>query len=113
MRAGDLRHSLVIEAKTMAVDVNGDRTETWATFAECWGSVATGTGREFFAAKQTIVDLSHNILIRFIAGVKHDMRIKFLDPKNGNVDRYFNIRAVLNRDERNEMLSIQASEVVG
>lgn len=112
MRAGELRHSLIIEAKTMTVDANGDRTEAWATFVECWGSIATGTGREFFAAKQTLVDLSHVISMRFTAGVKHDMRVKFVDPKNSNVVRYFNIRAILNPDERSERLAIQASEVV-
>lgn len=113
MRAGELRHWLVIEAKTMSVDANGDRTETWASFAECWGSIATGNGREFFSAKQTIADLSHVILMRFVVGVKHEMRVKFADPKNSNTARYFNIRAILNPDERNEMLTLQASEVIG
>ena len=111
MRAGDLRHSLILETKTMTVDANGDRTETWTTFLECYGSIATGNGREFFAAKQTIVDLSHSLIIRFVAGIKHDMRVKFVDPKNSNVARYFNIRAILNPDERNEMIELQASEV--
>lgn len=113
MRAGNLRHWLVIESKTMAVDANGDRTETWASWLECWGSIATGNGREFFAAKQTIADLSHVIVIRFVAALKHDMRVKFADPKNSDTARYFNIRAVLNPDERNEMIELQCSEVVG
>lgn len=113
MRAGNLRHWLVIESKALEVDANGDRTEAWSTFVECWGSIATGNGREFFAARQTFADLSHIILIRFVPGVKHDMRVKFVDPKNAEAARYFNIRAILNPDERNQMLSFQASEVIG
>jgi SPP1 family predicted phage head-tail adaptor len=111
MRAGKLRHWLIIEQNTISVDANGDRTESWATFAQCWGQIMSGVGREFFAAKQVYADLSHSILIRYVAGVKHDMRIKFVDPKNSNTVRYFNIRSVANRDERNESLQIQASEV--
>jgi len=112
VRAGDLRHWLLIESKTVAVDSNGDRTETWATFAECWGHIRSGSGREFFGAKQTITDLSHDVLIRYVAGVTTDMRIKYVDPKNGNAERYFNIRAVNNPDELDEMLRLQCSEVI-
>jgi head-tail adaptor len=39
------------------------------------------------------------------------MRVKFTDPKNSNAARYFNIRAIANPDERNEMLALQCSEV--
>ena len=112
MRAGQLYHAIVIEQKTMSVDDNGDRTETWTTFHECYASISTGNGRELFAAKQTFADLSHNVVIRFKAGIKHEMRVKFADPK-AETTRYFNIRAVMNPDERNEMLELQASEVIG
>lgn len=111
MRAGDLRHWLQIEAKTVSVDSNGDRTETWATFAECWGQISSGSGREFFAARQTIADLSHDITLRYVAGISPDMRVRFDDPKTGAV-RYFNIRASINPDERSEMLRLQCSEVL-
>lgn len=112
MRAGDLRHWLLIEAKTVAVDANGDRTENWTTFVECWGSIRNGSGREFFAARQTIADLSHDIIIRYVAGLAPDMRVKYVDPKNANAARYFNIRSISNPNELNEMLRLQCSEVV-
>lgn len=112
MRAGYLRHSIIVENKTVSVDANGDRTESWATFLTCWASIETGNGREFFAAKQTIADLTHTIRMRFKAGLAPDMRIKYVDKKNADATRYFNIRAILNPDERNEMLALQATEVI-
>lgn len=111
MRAGQLRHWLLIEQKSLSVDANGDRTETWATYAECWGSIETSGGREFFAAKQTISDLTHAITVRYKAGITADMRVKYIDPKNSDSARYFNIRSIANPDERNETLSLQCSEV--
>ena len=111
MRAGTLRHWLLIEQKSLSVDANGDRTETWLTFAECWGSIETSGGREFFAAKQTISDLTHSINVRYKTGLTPDMRVKYTDPKNADAARCFNIRAIANPDERNEMLALQCSEV--
>lgn len=111
MRAGYLRHSILIEQKTVTVDASGDRTEAWTTYADVYANIATNGGREFFAAKQTIADLTHAITIRFIAGIKPDMRVRFVDPKNSETSRYFNIRAVVNPDERNEMQMLQCSEI--
>jgi SPP1 family predicted phage head-tail adaptor len=112
MRAGDLRHWLEIQVNTLTVSESGDRTDSWTTFANCWGSVATSGGREFYAARQVIADLSHNITIRYVPGVRPDMRVKFTDPKNADTPRYFNIRAMVNPDERNETLMMQCTEVL-
>lgn len=112
MKAGQLRHWVQVESKSVSVDANGDRTETWSTFIECWASIATGNGREFFLAKQTIADLTHVLTMRFLPGITADMRVRFDDPKISNASRYFNIRALLNPDERSEMLELQCSEVV-
>lgn len=112
VKAGQLRNFVAVESKTESVDANGDRTETWTTFQECWASIATGNGREFFLAKQTIADLTHILSMRFITGITADMRVRYDDPKNEFASRYFNIRAVMNPDERNHMLELQCSEVV-
>lgn len=112
MRAGELIHWLVVEQKTIATDTTGNRTETWAMFAEVWGRITSGQGREFFDAKQVIADLSHSILIRYTASMREDMRIKYTDDKTGaNVDRYFNIRSIANPDERNLGMVLLCTEV--
>ncbi len=111
MRAGELRHLIAVQQKAVTVDSNGDRTEAWSLYHEAWASIETGNGREFFQAKQTWADLSHTIILRWKTGITHDMRVLFNDPKTGAA-RYFNIRAVLNPDERTQMLTLQCSEAI-
>ena len=111
MRAGKLRHYITIETPTNTVDSNGDRTESWATFVNTWASIETGNGREFFAARQVMADLTHTIRLRYRINIEPQMRIKYIDQKTSKT-RYFNIRASMNPDERNEMLVMQAVEVL-
>lgn len=111
MRGGALRHLIRVEQKTIDVSGDGDRTETWTTFAEVWASVETGNGREFFAARQVIADLTHTIRMRYIVDITPDMRIAYDDLKTG-CTRYFDIKSILNPDERDEMLTMQATEVL-
>ena len=111
MRSGALRHLIDIEANIIAVDANGDRTETWASVHQCWASIETGNGREFFAARQVMADLTHTIRMRFVIGLTPAMRVKYVDQKTQAV-RYFDIKSILNPDERDEMLNIQATEVL-
>jgi SPP1 family predicted phage head-tail adaptor len=111
VRAGPLRHYIRIEKKTIDVSGDGDRTETWTTFAEVWASVETGNGREFFAARQVIADLTHTIRMRYLVDITPDMRIAYDDQKTGRT-RYFDIKSILNPDERDEMLTMQATEVL-
>jgi SPP1 family predicted phage head-tail adaptor len=111
VRGGDLRHLIRVEQKTIDVSGDGDRTETWTTFAEVWASVETGNGREFFAARQVIADLTHTIRMRYVMNITPDMRIAYDDQKTGRT-RYFDIKSILNPDERDEMLTLQATEVL-
>jgi SPP1 family predicted phage head-tail adaptor len=111
VRAGSLRNLISIQQKTVTVDSNGDRTEAWDSYHDAWASIETGNGREFFQAKQTWADLSHTITMRWKEGIKHEMRVLFEDPKT-NTSRYFSIRAVLNPDERTEMMRLQCSEAI-
>ena len=111
MRAGALRHLIDIESNTIDVDANGDRTEAWASVHQCWASIETGNGREFFAARQVMADLTHTIRLRFVIGLTPAMRVKYVDQKT-RATRYFDIKSILNPDERDEMLTMQATEVL-
>jgi len=106
-----MRHQIRIEQKTIDVSGDGDRTETWTTFAEVWASVETGNGREFFAARQVMADLTHTIRLRFVIGLTPAMRVRYTDQKT-KATRYFDIKSILNPDERDEMLTMQAVEVL-
>jgi SPP1 family predicted phage head-tail adaptor len=111
MRAGNLRHLIDIEQNVIAVDENGDRSEAWSSIHQCWASIETGNGREFFAARQVMADLTHTIRMRYRAGLSPAMRVRYTDQKT-QATRYFDIKSILNPDERDEMLTMQATEVL-
>lgn len=103
MRAGELRHSVVIESRTLAADSYGGRTETWATFATVWASVEPLSGSEQWRAQQAQSSVSHKVTIRYLSGVDAKMRVKF-------GTRYLNIGSVRNVEERNRELELLCTE---
>jgi SPP1 family predicted phage head-tail adaptor len=102
MKAGALRHRRSIE-----VPVGGSSwgtTTSWSTFATVWCSIEPLSGRDFFAAQATQSEISHRIRMRYIDGVRPNMRLN-------HGGRYLLFVAVRNVDERNRELEIDAKEV--
>lgn len=97
-------HQLVIEANTPTRSASGAQVDSWATWATVYGRVEPGRSREFVAARATQTELTHEIMIRYTAGVRPDMRIKF-------GSRYFYIAGPpRNPQEQNEWLIFSAVE---
>jgi len=105
MRAGKLRHSIIIEKKTLTTDNMGGFTEVWSEHTITRASIYPMRGTE----KVEFMKLGHtnvyNIWIRYFSGVLADMRIVF-------GSRYFEILSVLNPEEKNVDLFITAKELV-
>lgn len=107
-RIGELRHRLTLEAARGVADGGGGRADPWAnplTVASLWGKVEPLTGNERLHAMQIQDRVSHRIVIRHRAGVTPAMRIVF-------GDRVFNIRAVINVEERGRFLELLCEEGV-
>lgn len=106
MRAGRLRNRIELQRVSETL-VNGEPVQTWTTLATVWAAVEPLAGRQFFAAQQTQAQVTHSIRIRWsrdwTLGPKD--RVKF-------GERLFDIVAVLNIEERNQELVIQAVEVL-
>ena len=105
MRAGDLRHKIIIQQVTETKDAYGAVAETWTTFVNAWASIEPLRGQEFFAARQVNADVTHRVRTRYRAGVTPKMRIAF-------GDRVLEIEVVLNLGERNRELELLCSETV-
>lgn len=108
MEAGSLRHVISIQEKTQTSDGMGGFTTTWADVsglsslrASIWPLRAT----ERLDNAKLELSITHRIRIRYRAGITPDMRVKF-------GSRYFNIRSIINPDERNKMLEFLAEEVI-
>ncbi len=104
MRAGTLRNRVVIQKKDDAASrINGETT--WNDYATAWARIEPVTGRQTSDSNmmKTDSEVTHRITIRFLRGLTPDMRISF----DG---RIFKIEVILNIDERNRELEIQAIE---
>jgi SPP1 family predicted phage head-tail adaptor len=103
MRAGELRHQVVIEQRSSSVDSFGEQLTTWTTFATIYAAILPVSGRELIAAGVVDAEVSHRIIVRYLAGVTASMRVLF-------EGRYFEIKAVLNEAERDRMLTLLCAE---
>lgn len=107
MRAGTLRHRVVLERKTGTTqDTNGEHHPVWSTLATLWASVEPVTARESEFAKGFAATVSHTVRLRYRADVGTDDRLRFRG-------RYLTINGVVNADERRRELVVYATEVVG
>lgn len=75
MRAGALRHTITIQTRTVTRDSYGGETETWADSATVPASVESLSGREYWAARQTMASEIVRFRIRWRQGVTADCRI--------------------------------------
>lgn len=69
MRAGTLRHRLIIERPDTSRDATGDETITWVREAEVWSSIEPFGGRESQGANQLLADVDSRITIRWSGAV--------------------------------------------
>lgn len=96
---------LTLQARTQTADATGQLLETWSDVARVWASVRPLAGRELLLAKQAQARLSHRITILYRAGITPTMRAVM-------GSRVFHFESVINRDEANEELLIEAVETV-
>ena len=101
-----LTHKISIEEKSQARDsIGGDAPVTWTEFAPAWAEVKPITGREFLSAQAHQNSVTHRVELRYIDGIKPDMRIS-------HKDRYFNILSVRDYFERERWLELMCEEII-
>jgi SPP1 family predicted phage head-tail adaptor len=105
VKIGKLRHRITIEETTETQDADGSVIENWSAFATVQSSIEPISGREYFAAQTTQADMTHRINLRYVAGVKPKMRVKF-------GSRIFDILSVINVNERNRELQLMCRESI-
>jgi len=110
-RAGELRHRITIQQMTATTDASGNRTEAWTEFYTCSAKIEPRGGRELFQADRVSADLTHDVTIRYKAGILPAMRVLYADPKNALTERHFEIRATFAHKERREWLMLICREL--
>lgn len=104
IQAGLFDKRIVIEKVTEVQD-KGELTETWASFANRWASVTPLRGSERFDAQRVDAEIDHRFNMRYVSGVVPKMRISY-------DSRLFDVKSVVNVEERNWETEILAREKV-
>lgn len=81
MRAGRLRHRIVIESPTEAVDDFGEPVKSWDPIpgGEVWAEKLDLSGRELYQAQQVSAEVTTQFTIRHRDGVDGRMSIRHDD----------------------------------
>ncbi len=103
MKSGELKHRIKYQTKTNTEDSSGSFTESWTDAATVWAKIRPISGREYTALQQTQSEMSHEVTIRWRAGVDTAGRFLF-------GTRVFDIEAVSNLDEGNVWLVCRCVE---
>lgn len=99
-----LLHTIALEQRPATTDTFGEQTLTWSTFASgIPANIMPISGRELLASGAIASEITHRVVMRYIAGVVPGMRVN-------SAGRYFTIKAVLNEEERNQKLTLMCGE---
>lgn len=105
MGAGSRSKLVSIKRRTSAQDSVGQTIETWTETASVWASVEPITGREYFNASGERAEVTHKVGILYGPTVVPRDRIEF-------DSRVFDIKSVMNIQERNRELVLMCSEFI-
>lgn len=105
-RIGDLRLRVTLQAEGATSDDGGGYVSSWEDIASVWAQIVPLTGNEVFVHARVEAHVTHRITMRYRSDVTTAMRLIYQE-------RVFNIRAVLNSDERNRWLYLLAEEGAG
>lgn len=106
--AGRLRHKITIQAPNPSVDAGGGRADPWASptkICDAQASIEPLRGYEQFRYMQLEDAVTHRIRMRYRSGILAKHRVVF-------GSRTFNIRSVINIQERNKVLELMCEEGV-
>jgi SPP1 family predicted phage head-tail adaptor len=104
MRAGKLRHLVTVQEELEdQSSMTGAVTKYWATIATVYASVDPMLGRELQRAMAERAELTYAIRLRYMPGLTPRNRILY----DG---RTFNIRSVVDVEERHRELVVTCTE---
>lgn len=102
---GKMRHKVIIQTRSRTADDAGGASSTWKDSKEVWAYMKPASQRENFKGMKISEETGYEFTIRYQSGITAEQRIKY-------GKRYFAIRSVLNRMERERYLDILAEEGV-
>lgn len=100
---GDLRQRLALERPIRTSDGGGGADENWSLVATVWAAMKPLTGTERLEAESQAGTVSHEIWMRHRDNVTPEMRFRL-------GTRLFDVRSVMDVDEKGQFLRCLAEE---
>jgi SPP1 family predicted phage head-tail adaptor len=107
VRAGKLRHLVIVEQFTETQNSFGEPVKTWTEFATLWASREEVSGQEAFKTPLVTADVVVRFTTRYREGITPQMRLNWYDEQNDK-DRLFSIESALDPDGTGRTLVITA-----
>ena len=105
MKAGELRHRVILQKPTETTNDIEEVVYTWSDEATVWAAVEPNTGSWYFAAQQANSNVKGRVRMRYRSDIDPTWRLKF-------GDRILNIESILNPDEKNIETIVLYSEAL-
>ena len=105
MRAGQLRHRVTIQQKSVARNSYGEEVITWADVDTVWASVEPLRGREFIEMRRAGAEVTTRIRMRYRSGIAPEMRVVY-------GSHTYDIKSVVHVEERQRELHLMCREVI-
>ena len=100
---GRLRYQVDLQSATNTRDSGGGLSQSFNSVSKIFADIRPQSGDETFRQGKMQEKLTHNIIIRFKTGVTTSQRIVYKS-------RVFNIRSIINVDERDRFLMLKCVE---
>ena len=108
--AGMLRQWVRIQERVMVDDSFGGYDLSWRTLLEARASVEPLSQRERLTAQQLETPITHRVVMRYATVLRNggpDLRLVL------DMTRYFNIRGIIDVEERHRWMELTVEENVG
>ncbi|MEW5248912.1 phage head closure protein [Microbulbifer discodermiae] len=101
---GALRHRVILQKRTLSSSATGSKQEVWIDLAPVWAEVKPHAARELAAADSRYQETSHQVTIRYRAGITSKMRLLF-------GTRVLQVETIINAMEQNRWLHLLCKEI--
>jgi SPP1 family predicted phage head-tail adaptor len=107
---GSMRHRVDVQDNQPVRSAGGAPVDNWVTWAASINvKIEPGRSREFFAAKQTQAEITHEVTMRWLPGLKSRMRLKYISADG---TRYLYFGSIVNVDEAGQWVKMICREAV-
>lgn len=109
MKAGTLRHTVIVERRDATVDAYGEESSIWVQVCKRSAAMQTIGGSESFTA-----NVQERAAIKHLIRIRYDRTTRTITPAmRATIDgRVFNIEQAFNWNERDREIHLVCEEVV-